>query len=116
MDTRLIDVSEKFGSAWLSCMVFMVEGNLSGLNFKHVVIALRVASSATLAYVGCMLLLHKEKTWLNILLIGIVTAIFDFEIHPTHFGPVWAEAVATGLGSMLFASILKLGRNIKPKY
>lgn len=116
MDTRLIDISEKFGAAWLSCMTFMVEGNLTQLNFKHVVIALRVASSASLAYVGCMLLLHKEKTWLNILLMGICTAIFDFEIHPTHFGPVWAEAVATGIGTMFVASLFKLFTRTKPKF
>lgn len=116
MDTRLIDCSDKFGSAWLSCMTFMVEGDITSWDFYHCLKALQVASSATLAYVACMILLHKDAQWLNILLIGVVTAVFDFSVHPTHFGPIWGEAVATGVGAMLFSTILERIRKTKPRY
>ena len=35
---------EKFGEAWLPCMYFMVEGNLSAITWKHVVVAYTTGS------------------------------------------------------------------------
>ena len=96
MKHQALDCSEKFGEAWISCMVLMVEGDVSRWTWAHSITAFKVACSSVLAYAALMILLHRENPILRILLMGVITAIFDFEVHPTHFGPVWAEAVATG--------------------
>ena len=110
MRTQAADCAEKFSEEWLSCMVFMVQGNLSAITFSHCVTALKVASSSTLAYAAVHLIEEHDPAWLNILVMGVITAVFDFSIHPTHFGPVWAEAVATGAGTALLGAIVKLLR------
>ena len=97
MKEQALDCTEKFGEAWISCMVLMVEGDVSAWTFNHALTAFKVSCSAVLAYAALHLLIHKDSAVLNILLMGILTAVFDFEVHPSHFGPVWAEAVATGL-------------------
>ena len=42
---------------------------------------------------------------------GILTALADIVIHPTNFGPNWAEAAVTGLGAgilaLVFITLLK---------
>lgn len=114
MHRQTFDCSEKFAEAWLSCMVFMVEGNLSALTVDHVISALKLSTSATLAYAALQLAFHRSNPFLNICLMGAITALMDFNIHPTHFGPVWAEAVATGGGTMLLGFLVRLlkGQNL----
>ena len=41
---------------------------------------------------------------------ALVTAVMDFNFVPTHFGPVWAEAVATGAGTAGLGLIVKAVR------
>lgn len=110
MNKETLDCSEKFAEAWLSCMVMMAQGNFLAMTFPHVVVALKVATSSVLAYVAIQLAFKQENEFINILLMGLVTAIMDFNFVPTHFGPVWAEAVATGAGTAALALIIKLIR------
>ena len=110
MNKESLDCSEKFAEAWLSCMVMMAQGNFLAMTFPHVVVALKVATSSVLAYVAIQLAFKQENEFINILLMGLVTAIMDFNFVPTHFGPVWAEAVATGAGTAALALIIKLIR------
>lgn len=91
-------------------MIFMVQGNFAAITFGHCITAFKVASSSTLAYAAVHLLQDNDPAWLNILVMGAITAVFDFQIHPTHFGPVWAEAVATGAGTAALGAIVKLLR------
>lgn len=108
MNRQTFDCSEKFAEAWLSCMIFMVEGNLSAWTVNHVTTALKLSTSATLAYAALQIAFHRSNPLLNICLMGAITALMDFNLHPTHFGPVWAEAVATGGGMMLLGFIVRL--------
>lgn len=88
----------------------MVQGNYAALTIAHAFVALKVATSSVLAYAAIQLTFKTENKFLNIITMGLITALMDFNIHPTHFGPVWAEAVATGLGTMLLGLIVRLLR------
>ena len=107
MNRETLDCSEKFSEAWLSCMVMMVEGNVLSWTIPHTITALKVATSSVLAYAAIQLAFKQDNKIINILLMAVVTALMDFNIHPTHFGPVWAEAAATGAGTAVLGLIVK---------
>ena len=107
MNKETLDCSEKFSEAWLSCMIMMVEGNVLAWTIPHTITALKVATSSVLAYAAIQLAFKQENAFVNILLMALVTALMDFNVHPTHFGPVWAEAVATGAGTAVLGLIVK---------
>jgi len=88
-------------------MVMMVEGNVLSWTIPHTITALKVATSSVLAYAAIQLAFKQDNKIINILLMAVVTALMDFNIHPTHFGPVWAEAAATGAGTAVLGLIVK---------
>jgi hypothetical protein len=110
MNTQTLDCSEKFSEAWLSCMIMMAQGNFLAMTFPHTIVALKVATSSVLAYAAVQLTFKQENAFLNILLMAFITALMDFNFVPTHFGPVWAEAVATGAGTAVLGLIVKFLR------
>ena len=107
MNSQTLDCSEKFWEAWLSCMVMMAQGNFLAMTFPHTIVALKVATSSVLAYAAVQLAFKQENAFLNILVMAFITALMDFQFVPTHFGPVWAEAVATGVGTAVLGLIVK---------
>ena len=110
MNREALDCSEKFSEAWLSCMIMMAQGNFLAMTFPHIIVALKVATSSVLAYAAIQLAFKRENPFVNILLMAFVTAVMDFNFVPTHFGPVWAEAVATGAGTAALGLIVKFVR------
>ena len=91
MNRETFDCSEKFAEAWLSCMVLMVKGDVLSWTIPHTITALKVATSSVLAYAAVQMAFKQENPFINILLMALITALMDFNFHPTHFGPVWAK-------------------------
>ena len=110
MNEQTLDCSEKFSEAWLSCMIMMAQGNFLAMTFPHTIVALKVATSSVLAYAAVQLAFKQDNKFVNILLMAFITALMDFNFVPTHFGPVWAEAVATGAGTAVLGLIVKFLR------
>ena len=110
MNEQTLDCSEKFSEAWLSCMIMMAQGNFLAMTFPHTIVALKVATSSVLAYAAVQLAFKQDNKFVNILLMAFITALMDFNFVPTHFGPVWAEAVATGAGTAVLGFIVKFLR------
>ena len=108
INTKTWDCGEKFTESWLSCMIMMVQGDLTVWTFNHAITALKTSTAAVLAYVACMLVFSKENQALNILLIGVLTAIFDYDVHPSHFGSSFSEAIATGISTSAMAFVVYL--------
>ena len=110
MNREALDCSEKFSEAWLSCMIMMAQGNFLAMTFPHTIVALKVATSSVLAYAAVQLAFKQDNKFVNILLMAFITALMDFNFVPTHFGPVWAEAVATGAGTAVLGLIVRVIR------
>jgi hypothetical protein len=97
----------KLSLAWLSCMIFMVQGNLPALTTKHALIATRTG-----AITGALVVLMSFIPWkfhykLPILMfIGCFAA--DILAHPTHFGESWSEAFYTALLAAVFSYVITL--------
>ena len=105
---KLNDCIEKASEAWLSCMIFMVQGDLASLTVKHAMTALRTSMGVLIAYAVCQILLRKQSVLFNAIAGGVVTGLVDIRVHPTHFGPFWAEAAATGAGVTAMALALHI--------
>ena len=108
MNKQIGDCIEKASEAWLSCMVFMVQGNLAALNLNHAKVALQTSMGVLIAYAACQTLLRKQSVAFNAFLGGVVTTFIDMRVHPSHFGPFWAEAACTGAGVTLMALVLHI--------
>jgi len=102
------DCGEKFGEAWLACLLTMVQGDISVLTLKHAYIASKTGTITALAFLIAALAFKKRSLYLDVLLTGTLTAVTDSMVHPTHFGPFYAEAVVTGIGAALLAVLMHL--------
>ena len=100
-------LAEKFGEAWTACMVCMVQGDLTVLTLNHAYTASETGIIAGTAIVISSYWDKVNHKYGLIWMTGILTAMADFIVHPTHFGPDWAEAVITGIGSGLLAWVLE---------
>lgn len=103
---------EKFGEAWTACSLMMVQGDLSVFTLKHASIAAETGVAAGLAVVVGSYWERLNTKYGLIWLTGIATALVDIMVHPTHFGPEWAEALLTGAGAGLIAWGVARVRNV----
>jgi len=53
-----------------------------------------------------LILSRTNRRWVVSALLGIVTALVDYMVHPGHFGPVAMEAAVTGLGAALLSYLV----------
>jgi len=100
---RLRLMGRKFSEAWTSCILCMVQGDLSVLTVHHAV----VAGKTGLYTAAAVLLLSFSKRFPNnqyILawLTGVITMFADMISHPSHI----IENICTGLGAGLLALII----------
>ena len=99
---------EKFGEAWLSCLLTMVQGDIATLTLKHGIVATKTGGIMAASYFIAVLFTKKQTNYLDVLLTGCLTAVADFAVHPTHFGGPTTEAVVTGMGAAFLALLLHL--------
>ena len=91
--------TEKFGEAWLACLLAMVQGDITVISWYHAFVASKTGALTGIAIVLTSFFKRIDNMWGAACMTGVVTAIADIMIHPTHFGPEWAEAVVTGIGA-----------------
>ena len=97
----------KLSLAWLSCMIFMVQGNLPQLTSEHALIATRTG-----AITGLLVVLMSFIPWkfyLKLpLLMFIGCFVADLLSHSTHFGERWTEAACTASLAAIFSYMITL--------
>ena len=106
--TRKINLFfHKLSLSWLSCMIFMVQGNLPQLTTKHALIATKTG-----AITGLLVVLMSFIPWkfyLKLpLLMFIGCFVADLLSHSTHFGERWTEAVCTASLAAVFSYMITL--------
>lgn len=98
---------KRFREAWISCMLFMVQGNLTALTIGHALTAAKTGAIAGLAFVLLSFSKHLKDDKMTVTAtIGVLTTIADYITHPTHFGENIAEAVCTGVGAAVIAYLM----------
>ena len=97
----------KLSLAWLSCMIFMVQGNLMQLTSKHAIIATRTGV-ITGALVVLMSFIPLKFHFKLPIFMFVGCFIADLLSHPTHFGHFWTEAFCTALLAASFSYVITL--------
>jgi hypothetical protein len=49
---------------------------------------------------------QTERLWVVSTLLGTITAVVDFFVHPGQFGPIAMEAIVTGLGATMLSYLV----------
>ncbi len=97
----------KLALAWLSCMIFMVQGNVLSLTSKHAIIATKTGVITGLIVV--ILSFIPYKFYLKLPILMFVGCFFaDLISHPSHFGNHYTEALCTALLASIFSYIITL--------
>lgn len=97
----------KLSLAWLSCMIFMVQGNLLALNTKHMLIATKTGTiTGALVVLLSFIPIQFHLKLPVFMFIGCFIA--DLISHPTHFGEYYTEALCTGLLASVFSYVITL--------
>ena len=103
---RLRKTAETFGQAWTACLLTMVQGDITVLTLGHAITAAKTGTLTAIAFFVCSFFTRLNNQWVNAMVVGLLTAIADILIHPTHFGTQWTEGVVTGIGAGILAIIL----------
>ncbi len=108
---------ENVCEATAACLFTMVQGNFLLLGVSHWLIASQTGIIAGILASAALLLAKSNKPWIISLVLGFITGIVDFFIHPGMFGSVATEAIVTGIAaailSYLVSTIIVLLRNKK---
>jgi hypothetical protein len=99
-------LAEKFTESWTACMLVMVQGDLTVLTLNHAYTASKTGIIAGIAIVLASYWNKVNNKYGLIWLTGVLTTFADFIIHPSNFGPAWAESVVTGIAAGFLAWIL----------
>lgn len=106
MKEKLTPIVENVAESTAACLVTMVQGNLLAVGLSHWIVASQTGVVAGTITSAALIATQTDKRWLVAVLLGSVTAIVDFFMHPGSFGPVFMEALVTGAGAALLSYIV----------
>jgi hypothetical protein len=111
---RLAPFVENISEATTACLVTMVQANLLALSFGHLFVALKTGIIAGTITSLFLVVMRPDRLWVVSVLLGTITAVVDFFVHPGQFGPIAMEAIVTGLGAALLSySVGTLVRGVR---
>jgi hypothetical protein len=94
---------ENISEATVACLVTMVQGNVLAIGVSHLIIASQTGLTAGTAATIAVLLAKPHKRGFIALILGVITTVADYLIHPGMFGTVFTEAIVTGAGAALLS-------------
>jgi hypothetical protein len=106
MKRKIAPFIENISESTAACLVTMVQGNLLILGVGHWVIASRTGVIAGVVASVAILLARTQRRWVISAVLGAVTGVVDYFVHPGQFGPVAMEAIVTGLGAALLSYLI----------
>ena len=97
---KLAPLMENVAESGAACLVTMVQGNLLLVGLTHWITATQTGLIAGVAATTAIALAKTSNRILVALILGTVTAVVDFFVHPGTIGDHAAtEAIITGLGA-----------------
>ena len=102
MNNRFSLTTLKFCQAWLACILAMN----GGISLYHATVAAKTGGVGAVGVLATSYLPDAYKNWKSNLVFTFgTTFVGDVVVVPTHYGPVWMEALVTGLLASLFAGM-----------
>ena len=99
---------ENAAEATTACVIAMVQGNLLVLSLSHWLIATQTGLVAGAATMAALMATRAKHPWVVSSLLGAITSVVDFFMHPGMIGPFFLEALLTGLGAALLSYVVQL--------
>jgi len=103
MERRITPVIENIAESTAACLITMVQGNILAIGMSHWLIASQTGIVAGLIASTALFATRTDNRWLISLVLGAITSVVDFFMHPGNFGEVATEAVVTGVGAALLS-------------
>lgn len=103
MNKKISPLIEYVSESTMACVVTMSQGNLLAMTMGHLLMAAETGIIAgTLAAISIHVA-HAKRRWMISAILGLLTGIVDFFVHPGTFGPAATEAIVTGLGAAILS-------------
>jgi len=99
VNRKIAPFVENISEATAACLVTMVQGNLLAITLGHWLVASQTCIVAGTVASGLLLIWRSSKPWMIASILGVVTAVVDYFVHPGQFGPLLMEAIVTGIGA-----------------
>jgi len=89
-------LAENIAESGAACLITMAQGNILAVGVSHWVIASQTGLVAGAASVAALTVAKTDNRWAVAGILGAVTAIVDYFIHPGMIGSAVTEALITG--------------------
>ena len=100
MKKKLAPLAENIAESGVACLLTMVQGNVLLLGVGHWITASQTGLVAGTSATAAILLAKSDNRLIIAGILGAVTGIVDYFVHPGMIGEARAtEAVITGLGA-----------------
>jgi hypothetical protein len=96
---RATPVVENITESATACLLTMVQGNVLVLGVGHWIVASQTGVLAGLLASVALYASGGRGRWVVAGGLGLATALVDYAIHPSAFGPAAAEAIVTGMAA-----------------
>lgn len=90
-------ILKRFAEAWIACLTMMVQGNFLELTLEHALKASKTGAISAIVFCVFTAVFKVYDKVVIATIMGVLTGLTDYMVHPTHFGPGWSEAAATGM-------------------
>jgi hypothetical protein len=103
MKRNIVPFAEYLTESTTACLVTMVQGNFFALTFGHLLIASQTGVIAGILAAIALAVANINRRWIISVVLGTITAIVDYFVHPGMFGTVATEAIVTGFAAALLS-------------
>jgi hypothetical protein len=105
MKSKIAPIAENVAEATTACLITMVQGNILAFTLSHWIIASQTGVIAGVLTSIALVLANTDNRWVIAGVLGLATAVVDYFVHPGAFGPVFMEALVTGIGAAALSYI-----------
>ena len=103
---KLSTLVENIAESGSACLITMVQGNVLAIGISHWVIASQTGLVAGAASAAALALAKTDNRWAVAGILGVVTAVVDYFIHPGMIGGAATEAIITGAGAAALSLVV----------
>mgnify|MGYP001819291688 FL=1 len=105
MKSKIAPIAENVAEATTACLITMVQGNILAFTVSHWIIASQTGVIAGVLASIALVLANTDNRLVIAGILGLATAVVDYLVHPGGFGPVFMEALVTGIGAAALSYI-----------
>jgi len=103
---KITPLVESVAESTMACLVTMLQGNVLALTASHLLIASQTGIIAGVLAGITLIAARARNRWIISIVLGVVTAVVDYYVHPGMFGSAATEAIVTGIGAAALSLLI----------